>query len=224
LSFIICHAIKKVAKLNLQNYLHKKAEPQVREPSETAFLLKKQSETKIMEQRKLGKSTDQRMALLRNQVTALLWHGKIETTYFRAKEVQRMAEKLITAAVKTYKDVTKKVATRTVKIKDKKGKVTEKESKVEIVNDGPTKLAARRKIMAVVYDVQEERAKGETKAAFRGRTEHIFHPLLEKIFNEYAPRYDRRKEEVGTGGGYTRVLKMGPRRGDAAEMALIELV
>jgi len=177
-----------------------------------------------MEQRKLGKATDQRMALLRNQVTALLWHGKIETTYHRAKEVQRMAEKLLTLAIKSHKDVEKKVVTRITKVKDKKGKITEKESQVELVNDGPSKLNARRKIMSVVYDVQEQRTKGETKAAFRGRTEHIFHPLLEKIFNEYAPRYERRIEEVGQGGGYTRVLKMGPRRGDAAEMALIELV
>ena len=177
-----------------------------------------------MEQRKLGKPTDQRMALLRNQVTALLWHGKIETTYHRAKEVSRMAEKLLNLAVNTYTDTAKKVETRILKEKDKKGRITEKETKVELVNDGPQKLAARRKIMSVVYDVQEERAKGETKAAFRGRTEHIYHPLIEKIFNEYAPRYARRKEEVGKGGGYTRVLKMGPRRGDAAELALIELV
>ena len=177
-----------------------------------------------MEQRKLGKPTDQRMALLRNQVTALLWHGKIETTYHRAKEVSRMAEKLLTLAIGTHLDIVKKVETRIQKVKDKKGKVTEKEVKVELINDGPQKLAARRRIMGVVYDVQELREKGETKAAFRGRTEHIFHPLIEKIFNEYAPRYARRIEEVGQGGGYTRVLKMGPRRGDAAEMALIELV
>jgi len=177
-----------------------------------------------MEQRKLGKATDQRLALLRNQATALLWHGKIETTYHRAKEVSRMADKLLTLAIKSYKDTVKKEETRIVKSKDKKGKVTEKEVKVELVNDGPQKLAARRKIMATVYDVQEQKAQKETKAAFRGRTEHIFHPLIEKIFNEYAPRYDRRIEEHGKGGGYTRVLKMGPRRGDAAEMAMIELV
>ncbi|MDR2201424.1 MAG: bL17 family ribosomal protein [Clostridiales bacterium] len=181
-----------------------------------------------MNQRKLGKPTDQRKALLRNQVTALLWNGKIETTFDRAKEVSRLADKLLTMAVKSYTDTVKKVETRIKheKVKDKKGVVTEteREVKVEIVNDGPKKLAARRRIMATVYDVQEQRKQKETAAAFRGRTEHIRHPLIEKIFNEYAPRYARRAADVGTGGGYTRVLKMGFRRGDAAEKALIELV
>jgi len=181
-----------------------------------------------MENRKLGKRTDQRMALLRGQVTQLLWHGKIETTYARAKEVQSLAEKLITLAVNSYTDTIKKVETRIKhdKKRDKKGNVTitEREVKVELINDGVEKLAARRKIMANVYDVQEIRAKGETKAQFRIRTEHIAHPLIEKIFNEYAPKYAQRAEDTGTKGGYTRVLKMGPRRGDAAELALIELV
>lgn len=176
-----------------------------------------------MDQRKLGRPTDQRMALLRNQVTALLWSGRIETTHERAKEVSRLAEKVLTLAINSYTDTVKKVETRT-KTTIVKGKEVSKEYKVELINDGPTKLAARRMIMAKVYDPQEQRAKGETKAAFRGRTEHIQHPLIEKIFNEYAPRYAQRKEELGTGGGYTRVLKMGARRGDAAEKALIELV
>lgn len=181
-----------------------------------------------MEQRKLGLPTDQRKALLRNQTTALLWDGKIETTYARAKEVSRIAEKILTLAINTYTDTVKKVETRTKheKIKDKKGNVTdkEKEVKVEIINDGPKKLAARRKIMSIVYDVQEQRQPKETASAFRGRTEHIDHPLIEKIFNEYAPRYAKRAVDVGSKGGYTRVLKMGFRRGDSAEKALIELV
>lgn len=176
-----------------------------------------------MDQRKLSKPTDQRMALLRNQVTALLWHGKIETTLDRAKEVSRMAEKVLTLAINSYTDTVKKVETR-IKRDVVKGKETTKEVKVELINDGPTKLNARRSIMAKVYDPKELRAKGESKAAFRGRTEHIQHPLIEKIFNEYAPKYAQRKQELGTGGGYTRVLKMGARRGDAAEKALIELV
>ena len=168
-----------------------------------------------MEQRKLGKPTDQRMALLRNQVTDLLFVGKIETTYDRAKEVSRMADKIINLAVNTYTDTYKKVETR----KTDKGEV-----KVELVNDGPKKLAARRKIMSVLYDRQEQRGEKETAIAFKQRTEHIQHPLVEKIFNEYAPKYAKRSSDLGQKGGYTRVLKLGFRRGDAAELALIELV
>ena len=146
-------------------------------------------------QRKLSRPTDQRMALLRGQVTDLLWYGKIETTYARAKEVQRVAEKIIT-----------------------------KEIKVEVVNDGPKKLAARRAIMGLVYDKPELRGEKEKKADFVARTKNIKHPLIEKIFNEYAPKYDTRAKELGQGGGYTRVLKLGFRAGDSAEAALIELV
>lgn len=168
-----------------------------------------------MEQRKLGRPTDQRMALLRNQVTELLWNGRIETTYERAKEISRMAEKILTLAINTYTDTYKKVETR----KTDKGEV-----KVELVNDGPKKLAARRKIMSIVYDRQEQRGDKESALAFKQRTEHIQHPLIEKIFNEYAPKYAKRAADKGTKGGYTRVLKLGFRRGDSAELALIELV
>ena len=181
-----------------------------------------------MDQRKLGKPTDQRNALLRNQVTELLWNGKIETTLARAKEVSRLADKIITLAIDTYTDTVKKVETRIKheKTKDKKGVVTEteKEVKVEIVNDGPKKLAARRRIMSIVYDRQEQRGDKESAVAFKQRTEHIQHPLIEKIFNEYAPKYTKRAADLGQKGGYTRVLKMGFRRGDSAETALIELV
>lgn len=170
----------------------------------------------MAEQRKLGRPTDQREALLRNQVTELLWNGKIETTYARAKEVQKIAEKLLTKAINTYTDTVKKVETR----KNSAGK----DIKVELVNDGPKKLAARRAIMAVVYDLQEQRQDKETAANFRARTANIQHPLIEKIFNEYAPKYAQRAKELGTKGGYTRVLKMGNRRGDSAEAAIIELV
>ena len=167
-------------------------------------------------QRKLGKPTAQRMALLSGQVTDLLWYGKIETTYARAKEVQRIAEKIITKAIKTYTDTYKKVETR----KTAKGQ----DIKVEIVNDGPKKLAVRRAIMGMVYDKPEVRAPKEKLADFKARTKNIKHPLIEKIFNEYAPKYDSRAKELGQGGGYTRVLKLGFRAGDSAEAALIELV
>lgn len=122
-----------------------------------------------MENRKLGKATDKRMALLRSQVTDLLWHGRIETTYDRAKEVQKMAEKLLTKAIDSYKDTVKKVETRQRKKKDKKGNVTVEEYKVELVNDGPKKLAARRAIMAVVYERKEQKAFAESKSAYRVR-------------------------------------------------------
>ena len=177
-----------------------------------------------MENRKLGKATDKRMALLRSQVTDLLWHGRIETTVDRAKEVQKIAEKLLTKAVNSYKDTVKNVETRQRKKKDKKGNVTVEEYKVELINDGPKKLAARRAIMSVIYERKETKGFSETKSAYRVRTGKINHPLVEKIFNEYAPKYDERATEKGTKGGYTRVLKNGFRRGDAAEMAIIELV
>ena len=170
----------------------------------------------MAEQRKLGRPTAQRTALLRGQVTELLWNGEIETTYARAKEVAKIAEKLLTAAINTYTNTVKKIETR----KNDKGQ----DIKVELVNDGAKKLAARRKIMAYVYDLQEQRKEKESKANFKARTENINHPLIEKIFNEYAPKYAQRGKEKGQMGGYTRVIKMGNRHGDAAEVAIIELV
>lgn len=169
-----------------------------------------------MEQRKLGKPTDQRLALLRSQVSSLLWYGRIETTYERAKEVQKEAEKILTKAIQSYLDTVKKVETR----KNSKGQ----EIKVEVINDGAKKLSARRSIMRYVYDIPELRKEKESAASYRTRTHNVKHPLVEKIFNEYAPKYDQRAKDVGNYGGYTRVLKLGQRRGDSAEMAIIELV
>lgn len=169
-----------------------------------------------MEQRKLSLPTDQRKALLRNQVTALLMDGKIVTTYARAKEISRIADGLIQVAVDTVLDVKKETKTTV----DKKGK----QIKVEVITDGEKRLAARRKIMSVVYDVPEKRKPDETAAAFRERTADIKHPVVEKIFNVHAIKYLQRNRDLGSSGGYTRVLKLGPRRGDAAEEALVELV
>ncbi|MCX4287676.1 MAG: bL17 family ribosomal protein [Clostridia bacterium] len=162
--------------------------------------------------RKLGKATDLRLALLKNQVSQLLWNGKLETTEARAKEVQQLAEKYITLAINTYKDT---VEVEKVKV------VNGKETTVKVVNDGANKLAARRRLMANLADLQETRLPKESKTEYKLRTKTVKHPLIEKMFNEYAPKFDKLAEEKGQRGGYTAVYKMNPRRGDAAEMALI---
>jgi len=166
--------------------------------------------------RKLGVNATQRIALIKNQASALLWHGKIETTEARAKEVASYVAKIITLAVNTYTDTVESE----VKVVDAKGKETVK----TLIKDGNKKLNARRKIMTLVNDLQEVQGYKETKADFKKRTKAIKYPLIEKIFDEYAPKYAARKEENGQGGGYTRIYKCGPRRGDAAEVAIIELV
>lgn len=166
--------------------------------------------------RKLNRPTDERLAVLRGLATNLLWYGKIETTYAKAKEVRTYAEKLLTKAINTYEDVVKTTKTTV----DAKGVKVQR----EVVNDGPKKLAVRRDLMSKLYDIQEVRAEKESKADFVKRTEDIKHPLIEKIFNIYAPKYAKRKETLGVGGGYTRIVKLGTRNGDNAEMAIIELV
>lgn len=163
-------------------------------------------------QRKLGKATDQRLALLKNQVSQLLWNGKLETTEARAKEVQKLAEKYITLAINSYKDT---VEVQKTKI------VNGKETTVTVVNDGAKKLAARRTLMANLADLQEQKLPKESGTEYKVRTKDVKHPLIEKLFNDYAPRFDKRAEELGTKGGYTAIHKMTARRGDAAPMALI---
>ncbi len=166
--------------------------------------------------RKLGRATDQRMAMLKNQVTALLWYGKIETTIMRGKEVARIAEKLLTLAINSYED--------TVEVK--KTKVNLKNEKIEVTftNDGAKKLAARRKLMADLYDMQEPKLHKESKSKYKERTRDIKHPLIEKIFNEYAPKYAAQNKEQGQQGGYTRIVRLGQRQGDGAEMAIVQLI
>ena len=163
--------------------------------------------------RKLGKRTDQRMHMLRNQVSELLWYGRIETTEDRAKEVKRLAEKMVTLGIKNYEDVVTTTKTKT----NAKGESVA----VEIKNDGKRKLHARRQMMSFLRDLQEIKGEKESKSAYKERTREIKHPLIEKMFNEYAPKYAARKEELGQGGGYTRIIKLGARRGDAAEMVII---
>ena len=166
--------------------------------------------------RKLGRTSKERNALLRNLASQLLWYGKIETTAEKAKELRSYAEKLITKAVNTYDDNIEFEVVKT----DKKGK----EIKATNIKDGPKKLAARRAIMAKTYDLQEIKEFHEKKSEFKARTADVQHPLMDKLFNEIAPKYAARKEELGQGGGYTRIYLLGERRGDGAEMAIIELV
>ncbi len=172
-----------------------------------------------MANRKLGKPSDQRVALLRNQTTALLWNGKIITTETRAKEIRSIAEKLITLAVSEYQN-SETVEKETY---NDKGQII----KVEKQQDLPSKLHARRQIMAYLYDIpepkQEKDGKVESKSEYKERTKDNRHPVVEKLFREIAPKYDARAKE-GKKGGYTRITKLGPRRGDAAEMVVLELV
>ena len=167
-------------------------------------------------ERKLGRPADQRKALLRNQVSQLIWNGKIVTTLDRAKEVRSIAEKLITLAMRECDNTVE--VTKTYK-NDKGQEVTE-----TFVNDAPSKLHARRILMSYLYDIQETKKADESKADFKTRTKDNKHPIIEKMFREYAPKYNKRKAELGQGGGYTRILKMGPRKGDGAEMVILELI
>ena len=169
-----------------------------------------------MANRKLGRPSDQRRAILRNLVTALIWNGRIVTTQARAKEVRSIAEKLITLAAKEYNNTI--TVTKTVQ-NDKSQSVEQ-----EVINDAPSKLHARRLIMSYLYDVKELKARDESRSEYRERTKENKHPVVEKLFRELGPKYDKRAKELGQGGGYTRILKMGPRRGDAAEMVVLELV
>ncbi len=165
---------------------------------------------------KLNRPTKERIALIRGQASSLLWDGKIETTVARAKTLQSYVEKVLTLAINSYEDTVKVTKTEV----DSKGVKVKR----EVVNDGPKKLAARRAIMSKLYDRQEQRKDKEPKATFIARTADINHPLIEKIFNVYAPKYAERAKELGQKGGYTRLLKLGNRRGDNAPMALVELV
>ena len=115
--------------------------------------------------RKLGRNTAQRKALLRDLVTDLILNGQIETTLYKAKELQKLADKMVTLG---------KAGT----------------------------LAARRQASEMI----------------RFETDEQGQFAIQKLFSDIAPKYQDRK------GGYTRVLKTGPRRGDNAPMAIIQFV
>lgn len=165
--------------------------------------------------RKLGRPTDQRLAILRNLVTAFFQNGSIETTEKRAMEVKKIVDSLISKAVKECDNYTSKQIKVTKAKLDKNGKkmtvskeskngkkydVVERETTTEMVSvDSPSRLAARREIMKWINKVEGEK-------------------VTNRLFDEIAPQY---KDRVG---GYTRIYKIGPRRGDAAGMAILELV
>lgn len=174
--------------------------------------------------RKLGKASAQRNALLRNQVTQLLYHGKIRTTEARAKEVVKIAEKLITLAVKEKDNYDEVTVTAKVAKKDKDGKRVKElvdgkkvtvydEVEKTIKKDQPSRLHARREMLKVLYPVVEVPADAAGKKAGTKKVD-----LTSKLFDEYGTKYAGRK------GGYTRIIKIGQRKGDAAMEVILELV
>ena len=174
--------------------------------------------------RKLVRTASQRKALLRNQVTNLLYHGKIVTTQAKAKEIQKIAEGLIALAIKEKDNFETVKVTAKVARKDKDGKRVKEvvdgkkvtvydEVEKEIKKDLPSRLHARRQMLRVFYPVTEV----PTKAAGKKKNTKVI-DLPAKMFDEIAPKYADRK------GGYTRIIKIGQRKGDAAMEVVIELV
>ena len=174
--------------------------------------------------RKLGRTSDQRKALLRSQVTSLIYHGKIVTTQARAKEVQKIVDGLIALGVKEKDNFETVKVTAKVPVKDKDGKrvkevvdgkkVTKYENvEKEIKKDLPSRMNARRKMVKVLYPVKEVPV---TPAGRKKGTKEV--DLVAKIFDEYGVKYANRK------GGYTRIIKIGQRKGDGAMEVVLELV
>lgn len=174
--------------------------------------------------RKLSRTSSQRKALLRGQVTALLNNGKIVTTEAKAKEVRKIAEGLIAMAVRekdNFEEVTVKAKVarkdaegkRVKEVVDGKKKTVYDEVQKEIKKDAPSRLHARRQMMKVFYPVKEVPAKGAGK---KKNTKDV--DMVKKMFEEIAPKYANRN------GGYTRIVKIGQRKGDGALEVLLELV
>lgn len=181
-------------------------------------------EPEMAKYRKLGRTSDQRKALLRNQVTAVINNGKIVTTLARAKEVQKIVDGLIALGVKEKDNYETVKVTAKVALKDKDGKrvkevvdgkkVTKYETvEKEIKKDLPSRMNARRKMIKVLYPVTEVPA---TAAGKKKGTKEV--DLVAKLFDEYGVKYASRN------GGYTRIIKIGQRKGDGAMEVVLELV
>lgn len=174
--------------------------------------------------RKLGKATKVRKALLRNQVTQLLYRGRIVTTEARAKEIKKIVEPIIALAAKEKDNFETVKVSAKVPRKDKDGRRVKEEKdgrkvtvfdtvEKEIKKDAPSRMNARRKILRTLYPVKEVPQEGTGR---KKNTKQI--DLIDKLFDEYGPKY------AGRNGGYTRVIKIGPRKGDAAMMVVLEMV
>ncbi len=174
--------------------------------------------------RKLGRTASQRKALLRNQVTNLLYHGKIQTTEAKAKEIRRIAEKLITLAVKEKDNFDEVTVTAKVAKKDSDGKRVKNvvdgkkvtvfdEVEKTIKKDQPSRLHARREMLKVLYPVVEVPTDAAGKKAGTKKID-----LTQRLCDEYGTKYAGRK------GGYTRIIKIGQRKGDQALEVILELV
>ena len=174
--------------------------------------------------RKLGRTSSQRKALLRNQVTNLLYHGKIVTTEAKAKEIRRIAEHMIALGIRENDNVETVTVKAKVAQKDKDGKRVKKvvdgkkvtvfdEVDKEIKKEAPSRIHARRQMNKMLYGITEVPT---TTAGKRKGTKTV--DVASKVFDEIAPKYADRK------GGYTRIIKIGPRKGDAAMEVVIELV
>ena len=165
--------------------------------------------------RKLSRTAAQRKALLRNQVTMLLYHGKIVTTEAKAKEVRRIAEGLIALAVKEKDNFETVTVKAKVARKDANGKrvTVFDEVEKEIQKDLPSRMNARRKMLRVFYPIKEVPEEGKGR---KRNTKQV--DMVKKMFEDVAPKY------VGRNGGYTRIVKIGQRKGDGAMTVLLELV
>jgi len=186
---------------------------------------------KMAKYRKLGRTSSQRKALLRNQVTALIYRGKIVTTEAKAKEIRKIAEGLIAMAVKekdNYEEVTVKAK---VARKDKDGKRVKEvvdgkrvtiydEVDKTIKKDMPSRLHARREMLKILYPVtsSETTRKDGKVVTSNKRKDKKEVDMIARMFDEVAPKY------AGRNGGYTRIIKLGQRKGDGAMQVIIELV